>query len=305
MKKYTILLFYKYTTIKNPEKFRDEQRALCEKLGLTGRIIVATEGINATLEGTTSNVKKYIKVLSQKRCFSNIHWKESTGTGDAFPKLSVKARPEIVTLGLPKKKDVDPRKMTGKHLDPEKLHEWIRSGKKIHIVDMRNDYEHKVGHFKDSILPPMQNFRDLPKVLPTLKPLKNEKVVTVCTGGIRCEKASGYLVQQGFKDVYQLNGGIVSYMKKYPGKDFLGSLYVFDKRVTMAYAPKKGERPVIGKCERCGVSSEQYADCTNALCHRQFICCTDCISKDGAYCSTECINVVKDNSTLRSQSVLK
>lgn len=300
-----ILLYYKYTSIRNPQKFALEHTELCQKLGLRGRVIIAHEGVNATLEGTSTCIKKYIKALSLKRGFSNVHWKVSEGTGDAFPRLSIKVRPEIVTLGLQKNKDVDPRKMTGKHIKPKTLYTWLRKGKDIHIIDMRNEYEHKVGHFTGSVLPPMQNFRDLPKVLPTFKNLKNKKVVTVCTGGIRCEKASGYLVQQGFKDVSQLDGGIVSYMKKYPGKDFLGSLYVFDKRVTMAYDPKKESRSIIGVCEKCGVTTESYADCTNSRCRHQMVCCVNCISQDKAFCSDACRDIVKKNPQVRSQSVLK
>lgn len=302
---YDILLYYKYTSIRNPQKWALEHTELCQKLGLKGRVIIAEEGVNATLEGLSKNIKKYIKTMSGKRGFSNVHWKVSDGTGEAFPRLSIKVRPEIVTLGLPKKKDVDPRKVTGKHIEPETLHAWLREGKDIHIVDMRNTYEHKVGHFAGSVLPPMQNFRDLPKVLPTLKHLKNKKVVTVCTGGIRCEKASGYLVKEGFKDVSQLYGGIVSYMKKYPGKDFLGSLYVFDKRVTMAYDSKKQTRPVIGVCEKCGVATESYADCTNSRCRHQMLCCLDCVSLDKAFCSNACREIVEKNPHVRSQSVVK
>ncbi len=283
---YKILLYYKYTTIRNPEKFRDEQRALCEKLGFTGRIIVAREGINGTLEGTEKNVKKYVSYMNKLRGFKNIHWKLSEGTGDAFPKLSIKARPEIVSLTLGKK-DIDPREITGKYLSPEQLRTWFEKGKKFKIVDMRNDYEHWVGHFKGSILPPMKHFRELPKFLPKLKKHKNETVLTVCTGGVRCEKASGLLVANGFKDVYQLSGGIVSYMKKYPGKDWLGSLYTFDKRKTMTYETDPARVP-IGKCKLCKAPTENFGDCMNMQCHKQFLICKDCEAQGKTGCSVAC-----------------
>lgn len=288
--KHEILLYYKYTTIHNPEKMRDEQRALCEKLGLTGRIIVAKEGINGTVEGLTENTQKYIDAMSKKRNFKTMHWKRSEGTGTAFPKLSVKVRDEIVSLHLSKKQDVDPRKTTGIHLTPEKLRTWYEKGEKFTVIDMRNDYEHKVGAFAGSICPPMKNFRDLPKVLPKLKKFASDKVLTVCTGGVRCEKASGYLKKNGFKNVYQLDGGIVSYMEKYPGLDFKGSLYVFDGRVTMAFDPKTGSREIIGICEKCKVSTENYEDCGNDFCHKQMLVCSDCVVKSGgrAYCSKKC-----------------
>src|SRR6185369_5737909 len=115
-----------------------------------------------------------------------------------------------------------PNKLTGKRLKPEELHDWINSDKEFYIVDMRNGYEHLAGYFKGSILPAMDNFRDLPAFLKQIEHLKNKTVLTVCTGGVRCEKASGYLLANGFSDVYQLDGGIVTYMESYPNEDFLG-----------------------------------------------------------------------------------
>ncbi len=299
-----ILLYYKYASIRNPEKFAAEQRAFCEKRGLKGRIIVAKEGINGTVEGLIKDTKAYRKFLNSKKGFAKIHWKVSLGEGKAFPRLSVKVRPEIVSLSLVKAKDtdVDPRKTTGVHLKPEKLRQWFEKGEKFTIIDMRNDYEHKVGAFEGSILPPLKNFRDLPKALPKLKKFANDKVLTVCTGGVRCEKASGYLIKKGFKNVYQLDGGIVSYMEKYPGDHFKGSLYVFDGRVTMAFP---GKREIIGKCEKCGEKTENYADCTNQDCRTQLLCCMNCIRADKAFCSDKCEKMISKNPKARSRSVIK
>ncbi len=293
--KHQILLYYKYVTIKNPEKFMVEERLRCEKLGLMGRIIVAKEGINGTLEGLKKDTKKYQELLSKKRGFSNIHWKKSEGNGKSFRKLSIKVRSEIVSLSLEKEikgkycnsktaksnkeTDVNPNEVTGIHLAPKELRKWFKKGEKFTIIDMRNDYEHKVGAFEGSVLPPMKNFRDLPKVMPKLSKYKNDKVLTVCTGGVRCEKASGYLIKKGFKDVYQLDGGIVSYMEKYPGDHFKGALYVFDGRVTMAFDPKIGKREIIGHCQKCNKSTEHYADCTNSRCRTQLLCCPVCVKK--------------------------
>ena len=287
-----ILLYYKYTSIKNPSKFVSEHRDFCTKHNLKGRIIVASEGINGTLEGLTRDTRAYRRFLGAKKSFKNIHWKISPGNGFAFPRLSIKVRDEIVSLSLNKTvgTDIDPRKITGKHLKPEVLKKWFDRGEKFTLIDMRNDYEHKVGAFEGSVLPPMKNFRDLPKVLPKLKKLANEKVLTVCTGGVRCEKASGYLIRKGFKNVYQLDGGIVSFMEKYPGEHFKGALYVFDGRVTMTFDPKKKglKREVIGVCEKCGAKTENYADCTNQDCRCQFLCCESCVEADRAYCSDKC-----------------
>lgn len=287
---YTIILFYKYTKIENPEELREGQRNLCERLNLKGRIIIAKEGINSTVEGRTEDVEEYLKEYLSDPRFSDTHIKKSIGTGEAFPKLSVKVRKEIVTLGL--ENDIDPNQITGKHLKPEDLKNWFESGKKFHIVDMRNDYEFKVGKFKGSIMPTLQNFRDVPKALGEIETLKDETVITVCTGGVRCEKASGLLVREGFKDVYQLDGGIVSYMEKFPAQEFEGSLYVFDKRILMDFDTIDGSRDkhlVIGKCEKCNLSSERYVNCKNPRCNKHFICCEACSEEDGrSFCSPEC-----------------
>ncbi len=306
---YEILLYYKYTTIRNPNKFMEEQRAFCEKHNLKGRIIVAKEGLNGTIEGLAKDTKAYRNFLMKKQGFKNIHWKISEGDGMSFRKLSVRVRPEIVSLSLIKSKetDVDPRKVTGKYLKPEQLKKWFERGEKFTIIDMRNDYEHKVGAFEGSVLPPLKNFRDLPGALPKLKKYTNEKVLTVCTGGVRCEKASGYLVKKGFKDVYQLSGGIVSFMEKYPGEHFKGSLYVFDKRVTMAFDGKNNEHAheIIGTCESCGAKTENFADCTNVDCRTQLLMCVDCVKADKAYCSVACQKLVAKKPDRRSRSVSK
>ena len=285
-----ILLYYKYATIKNPDIFAEETRGFCVKHNLKGRIIVASEGINGTLEGLLKDTRAYRRFLSSKKGFEKIHWKKSSGNGFAFPRLSVKVRSEIVSLSLKKsrKKDVDPRKVTGKHLPPSELKQWFKKGEKFTIIDMRNDYEHKVGAFEGSVLPPMKNFRDLPKVLPKLKKYSKDKVLTVCTGGVRCEKASGFLIKNGFKNVYQLDGGIVSFMEKYPAEHFKGSLYVFDGRVTMAFDPKKKGivREVIGRCNFCGDKTENYVDCNNERCRAQILCCEGCVKSGKTHCST-------------------
>ncbi|MBI2593808.1 hypothetical protein HYW44_04160 [Candidatus Daviesbacteria bacterium] len=203
MKNYIVLLFYKYVPVKDPEVLKLEQLKLCESLNLKGRIIIAKEGINGTVEGIKLKTKRYITQMQKDPRFKDIHFKKSEGTGSAFPKLSVKVKDEIVSGHLGER-DINPGKTTGKYLTPEDLHEWFKDGKKFYIVDMRNDYEHEIGYFKNSVLAPFQNFRDLPKVLEKLRDIKDQTVLTVCTGGVRCEKASGFLVENGFKDVYHL-----------------------------------------------------------------------------------------------------
>lgn len=287
---YQIILFYKYVAIDEPQALADAQRELCQRLNLKGRLIVAQEGINGTFEGTEENIAEYVATLKSDIRFTDVHIKLSAGNGSSFPKLSIKVRQEIVSSHLGEK-DVDPRVKTGKYLQAQELHDWIESGKEFFIVDMRNDYEFEVGHFANSILPPLKNFRDLVGILPSIESLKDKTVVTVCTGGVRCEKASGFLVQNGFNDVYQLYGGIVTYMEKYPNEDFKGALYVFDGRVTMGFNMTDAQHEVIGKCWLCGNSTEHYLDCAYLQCSgkRHFLCCQSCLQTDGkTFCSKDC-----------------
>lgn len=287
---YQILLFYKYVEITDPEEVAKTQREICERLNLKGRFIIAKEGLNITLEGLKKDTEEYIKELEKDSRFLNIHYKKSIGTGNAFPKLSIKVRDEIVSAHL-KENDINPNQVTGKYITPEELHSWLHSDKKFYIVDMRNDYEHAIGYFKDSILPPLTNFRDLPKVLPLLSDLKDETIITVCTGGVRCEKASGFLVKEGFNNVYQLYGGIVSYMEKYPNEDFLGKLYVFDGRIAVGFNTESEKHTVVGKCVVCSNPADEYIDCKNIHCDgkRHFISCSKCLEEFGGYCQ-KCVN---------------
>jgi len=278
---YTIILFYKYTAIAEPEKLMQEQKLLCQKLNMKGRMIIAQEGINGTFEGTDENIKVYLQDLLSHPNFGDIHIKKSEGTGNAFPKLSIKVREEIVATHL-EEKGIDPNKITGKYVTAEELHEWFATGKEFYIVDMRNDFEQAVGMFANSLKSGMGYFRDLPKVLDSLDHLKDKTILTVCTGGVRCEKASGFLVSHGFNDVYQLYGGIVTYMEKYPGEDFLGSLYVFDNRLVMGFNMDDPDREIIGRCVVCQRPSEHFINCKDGFCHRHFIVCEYCLNGESA-----------------------
>ncbi|HSW87849.1 MAG TPA: rhodanese-related sulfurtransferase [Candidatus Saccharimonadales bacterium] len=278
---YQVLLYYKYTSVKDPQAVMLWQKSLCERLGLKGRIIIAEEGINGTVEGTKENTILYIRAMREFLPFKEIKYKKSKGTGKSFKKLSIKVRKDIVSDKIADW-EVNPNETTGKYLSADKLHEWITKKKDdFVIIDMRNDYEHKSGHFEGSVLPQIETFRDLPKAIPQLKQYEGKTIVTVCTGGVRCEKASGFLIKNGFKDVYQLKDGIVTYMEKYPNQDFKGKLYVFDERVLMGFQTEEAAHEVIGMCVKCGLKSEHYINCKNDNCHRHLICCENCIDTDG------------------------
>lgn len=283
MQKYTVLLFYKYVSLESPEVMREEILAKARDLSLTGRVLIASEGINGTLEGLQENADAFSRFILAYSQFYDMNIKTSEGTGHSFPKLSVKVRNEIV--GTRFSADVDPTKQTGKYLSAEELRAWYERGEEFEIIDMRNEYEYKSGHFKNSINPELQNSRDLPDALPKLKKLKHKKVLTVCTGGVRCEKMSAYLLKEGFEDVYQLHNGMHDYMQKFPGKDFLGTLYTFDQRHTMHFG---GEREIVGKCHHCNALTEDYIDCKNLSCHKHILVCTSCNDAYQTHCSDSC-----------------
>lgn len=280
-----VLLFYKYVTLEDPQVVMSGVIELAESLGLTGRVIVAEEGINGTVEGSMAATEAFAARILQDERFSDMQIKRSAGTGESFPSLSVKMRKEIVGTGF-SLEEADPRVRTAPRLSPDELRAWFEEQKDFVVVDMRNNYEYASGHFKGAVQPNISAARHLPLMVDKLAPLKEKTVVTVCTGGVRCEKMSAYLMHKGFKDVYQLDGGIHSYMEKYPGKDFQGTLYTFDQRLTMNFG---GERDVIGTCALCGTATESYVDCAEDTCHLHFLACSACSESDGrAYCSDVC-----------------
>lgn len=283
--KYQILLYYKYVKIKDPQELMIQHRAYCEALDLRGRIIIAEEGINGTVEGTLENTEKYIELVNKNNKLQGINWKKSVGTGKAFRKLSVKVRDEIVTTGI-KNKDFGPLvngkqggAITGKYLSAEKLKEWYEKNKEFYVVDMRNEYEFEVGRFQNSIWPNgLGHFRDVPNAVKSIENLKDKTVVTVCTGGVRCETASGLLLKYGFKEVYQLENGIVTFMEKYPNTYFEGKLLVFDGRETIGFNVDSEKHKVVGKCRNCGKTSENLVNFWKDDIDTYGIICENCIS---------------------------
>ena len=291
-KDYTIILFYKYVTIDDPGQVMERERAVCDVLDIRGRMILATEGVNATMEGTTEHIEKYITHLKKDKRFKDVQFKTSKGTGESFPRLSIKVRDEIVTSHFGP--EIDPRKDTGTYLQPAELKRWFENDEEFEIIDMRSDFEYDSGHFKDSHASCMRVFKDLPKTVDRFNSLKEKKVVTVCTGGIRCEKASAYLKYKGFKNVYQLHGGMHKYMEKYPGENFEGTLYTFDNRKVMDFG---GERKKVGACMLCESTTERYENCNYPNCNHQFLCCDECAEK-GVYCSDACRQIVESKKQL-------
>ena len=271
---YIVILFYVFAHIADPKTLVELHRQKGTELGLTGRMLVAEEGVNATFEGTRESIDAYIAFLRTDPLFATIKIKESAGTGSAFPKLTIKVRKEIVTLGAG---TFDVANETAKELPAEDLQKWYETNEDFVVLDLRNDYEIASGQFEKTIDPGLANFRDLPQKLEELKHLKDKKVVTVCTGGIRCEKATCLLTREGFTDVYQLKDGIHTYMEKFPGDRFKGTLFVFDNRMTTPVIDTEN-REIIGRCIMCDVPTEEYYSDDSTRPSKKVLCCTNCYS---------------------------
>ena len=283
MKDFSVLLFYKYVYVSDPEQFADEHLKWCTEHGIKGRVYVAGEGINGTVSGQIPDIEKYKRNLKSYPQFNDIIFKEDRTDGHAFLKMHVRTRKEIVNSSL---KGTSPDK-GGKRLTPEKLLEFYESGKDFVIVDARNGYESMIGRFKGAVTPRIKNFREWPKAVEDLKEHKQRTVVTYCTGGIRCEKASAYLVEQGFEDVYQLDGGIVTFTKKFPDTYWEGGIFVFDERRVV----EPNSRPDLkhgSECYFCGKPTSYYINCHNLDCDKIIVTCRECKIENGYCCSDEC-----------------
>ncbi len=285
---YRVLLYYKYVRLADPVAFTAEHRALCEELGLLGRILIAEEGINGSVSGTTAATEAYIAALRADARFADMDFKIDPADGHVFPKLAVRAREEIVALDLGED-DLFPGETTGKRLSPAEFHALMAAVDVI-VLDGRNDYESALGHFKGALCPPLGNFRDFPAwIRQNLADAKDRRILTYCTGGIRCEKLSGFLVREGFRDVYQLEGGIVTYGKDETvrGRDFDGQCYVFDQRIAVE-VNRTETRAVVATCLSCGQPSERYVNCAWKPCNAQVFLCPDCESGKGRFCGEKC-----------------
>lgn len=271
-----VILYYKFVPIADPETVMNWQRSLCEKLGLKGRILISSKGLNGTLGGEIQALKDYRKAMNQHSLFGDIVYKWSDGSAEDFPKLSVKVRSETVSLGWEPKVNKKGVVGGGKHLKPEQLHELVKKrGKDVIFFDGRNQYEAKIGKFKNAVIPKVNTFKEYLKELdkPKYKPLKDKPVVTYCTGGIRCETLSALMKEKGFKEVYQIDGGIVKYGEKFGDEGLWeGKLFVFDKRMKLAFSDKSKD---IASCENCKKRTSHQVNSTNVR-RRLHVLCETC-----------------------------
>ncbi len=282
---YQTLLYYCYTTIENAEQFAADHLQFCKNLNLTGRVIVANEGLNGTISGIKEACGMYMQTLHADPRFAKIDFKENEVAEPSFVKMHVRYKTEIVHSGLRDPKTIDPNKQTGIHLEPLEFME-MKDCDDVVVLDVRSNYEHKLGKFKNALTLDIENFRDFPEMINQLASFKDKKILTYCTGGIKCEKASALLLQNGFDNVYQLHGGIIKYGKEVGGKDFEGKCYVFDNRLAVDV---NSVNPVtISRCLNCKKESSKMINCANPECNEHFTQCDECGRKLAGCCSDTC-----------------
>ncbi|GIN62158.1 UPF0176 protein [Robertmurraya siralis] len=285
-KPYRVLLYYMYVPIEDPEEFAAEHLAFCKELGLKGRILVAAEGINGTVSGTVEQTEQYMKKMNEDPRFAEMVFKIDEADGHAFKKMHVRPRKELVTLRL--EDDINPNELTGKYLSPKEFYQAMQDPNTV-VIDARNDYEYDLGHFKGAVRPDIKAFRELPNWIRENKEnFEGKKVLTYCTGGIRCEKFSGWLVKEGFEDVGQLHGGIVTYGKdpEVKGQLWDGQLYVFDERISVPV--NRVEHVIVGRDHFTGEPCERYVNCANPECNDKILCSEENEHKYMRSCSHEC-----------------
>ena len=281
------LSFYKYHSIKNLEIFRNFLFIELTKLDTLGRIYVAKEGINAQLSLPSKNIDKLKSVIDDIYFLNNIRLNIAVEhDNESFLKLKIKIRDKIVADGL-SNSDYDLKK-NGQHLNAKQFNKLLEHEKTI-TIDMRNHYESEIGHFKGAELPDVDTFREsLPVINKKYKEHKvNKNILMYCTGGIRCEKASAFLIKNGYKNVYQLEGGIIEYtrqIKKYNIENkFVGKNFVFDNR-----RAEKISDQIISFCHQCGEKCDNHVNCNNEACHLLFLQCEICCKKYSGCCSSDC-----------------
>jgi UPF0176 protein len=278
--------FYQYFPVQNTQEFRDYLYKHLHNLNVFGRIYVAKEGINAQVSVPKSNFEALKTFLYSINELSNLRLNIAVDDdGKSFWVLSVKVREKIVADGI-----TDPgfsMENKGRYVNAEQMNELLQKEDTI-VIDMRNHYEYEVGHFEKAIEVPSDTFREqLPMAVDMMKGNEEKNIIMYCTGGIRCEKASAYMLHNGFKNVFHLEGGIINYAKQVKENNqsskFVGKNFVFDNRL--------GERiteDVIAKCHQCGKPCDTHTNCANNGCHLLFIQCETCKQKYDGCCSTEC-----------------
>lgn len=285
------LSFYRYVRVDNPVAFRDELYAHWSDLGVLGRVYVASEGINAQISVPENRFADFQTAIREQALLTGVRLNIAVAAEEkSFFKLKIKIRKKLVADGLPEH-GVDFSRR-GTHLDAKSFNELTNRPETV-VVDMRNHYESRIGHFEGAICPDVDTFRDsLPIVVDLLKEYKDKPVVMYCTGGIRCEKASSYMIQNGFTDVYQLDGGIINYAHQVEEMGlenrFRGKNFVFDERLAEPISQE-----VIATCDQCGKPCDTYINCNHLACNLLFIQCPECAATYEHCCSETCRDIAR------------
>lgn len=267
------------------------QKSLCERLGLKGRILISKDGINATVGGPLPAVKLYVRETREYEVFKDIDFKWSKGHGNDFPRLRVKVRDEIVSFGVPDELKVSHDGVigTGVHLTPLEVNKLVElRGDDVVFFDGRNEFESRIGRFKNAVIPDTKTTPDFVKELESGKYdyLKNRAVITYCTGGVRCEVLSLIMKNRGFQEVYQIKGGIVRYAEQYRDKGLWeGSLYVFDERLRIEYGKNNN---VLGECDYCDEPTNDFFNCETLTCRKRILVCSPCVELSGVPSCQDC-----------------
>jgi UPF0176 protein len=295
--------FYKYHYLENPQEFRDSIYRDWFALNCFGRIYVAREGINAQMSVPEHHFETFLKTLEKYEILKDIPIKYAIeDDGKSFYKLTIKVRPKLVADGL----DESAYDVTnvGKHLSGLEFHHLIGQENTV-VVDMRNYYESEIGHFEGAICPEADTFREELEITTNLlQDKKDKKILLYCTGGIRCEKASAYLKNQGFEDVNQLHGGVLEYARQIKSANFeskfIGKNFVFDERLGESV---NGQ--IISHCHQCGKPCDTHTNCANNSCHLLFIQCDECSAKYEGCCTPECLEEKKGKNSGKSPKAKK
>ena len=285
----TTLSFYRYFSIADTKQFRDELYAALNALKVFGRIYIAPEGINAQVSVPDSNLHAFTNYLYSIQPLHGVRLNIAVDDdGKSFWVLKVKIRDKIVADGI-----TDPSFSMGKkgsYVNAVQMNELLQQEDTV-VIDMRNHYEYEVGHFVNAVAIPSDTFREqLPMAVSMMQNKKNTNVIMYCTGGIRCEKASAYMLHHGFQKVYNLEGGIINYAKQAKEHQleskFIGKNFVFDNRLGERITPD-----IIALCHQCGIAADTHTNCKNEACHLLFIQCAACAAAYDGCCSDACKTV--------------
>ncbi len=278
--------FYKFVEINHIENLREEILLFCKNHSLKGKILLANEGINGMVVGEKENIKAFEKFMHEKEEFKDVFFKEHETQNRGFKRMLVKPRKEIITF----KQKVDMKKI-GNHMKPSELKQLYEKGEEFAIIDTRNDYEYDIGHFKNAIKLDTREFSEFPKEIKRHEDkLKNKKIIMYCTGGVRCEKASAYMIEQGYNDVHQLDGGIINYGAECGDEFWEGKCFVFDERGAVEIDPKKQDDN-YSQCNVCHVPCEEKHECP--YCQKEYLQCSLCAPLMDNCCSKFCRNKLR------------